>query len=139
MATFRRDPDVWVRERCAYCHRAFVANSRPRWAFTLNGYPAGQVHATCATRERDPFYRGGTGDTFEQAWYFVWHRYIRTSPLDLDLAIFVHKPTEELSKQQQAGLDWRRDRKGWSSTQCKELTERHTALVREFHAWIGSL
>lgn len=130
-------------EQCAFCHQTFWGNSRPRWAFTLDGLPAGRVHATCATRQRDPFYRGYAGQGFDEAHFLVWTRYVRDWTEDAGLVwslqVLIGEPVETLTDSQRSMIDWWREHKEYDSERIQAIEVGHTALVREFLSWRANL
>lgn len=128
-------------EWCALCTSPFHGNSRPRWAFTRLGIPAGRVHAGCANRS-GPFLVAAVGEAFDDAHFRLWCFSIRgweNEDHSWDLRGLVHHPSETLSKTQQESLDRMRTRNKYSEAQIASLTSAHTALVREFWSWRSEL
>lgn len=130
-------------ERCAACGKVFTPRARPHWAFTLEGRPAGKIHAAvCVTgRNRRFLSVGHRGVTQDRAQFDIWLMHLRPRPEQNTDAwrayLLAEEPTEALSERQERYLDVLRARKQDSlpPERVVAIREAHTALIREFRTW----
>lgn len=132
-------------ERCAACGKAFSAQSKPRWAFTCGGRPAGRVHAAPCVPARDRHFLVASGQTREQAQFNAWRTYLyqrpeRDTPA-WDAFMLAEAPSEVLSTRQEQLLDWwaRRPSDPQLPERIMAIRRAHTALIREYRVWLASL
>lgn len=131
---------------CAACGRPFNSLSKPRWAFTREGRPAGRVHAApCIPRRNNRFLAMGYAQTRDQAQFDVWAIYFyerpeRDTPA-WEAFILAEAPSEALSASQERLLHWWQTRPNdpLSAEHIAAIREAHGALIREYHAWKAAL
>jgi len=134
-------------EICSACGRFFTPNSKPRWAFTREGRPAGRVHAAPCIKGRNRTHLTiGYAGTQERAQFDVWLIYFHGWPDRDDVAaweayLLAEVPSETLSERQEKQLaHWaERAQDPRTPDQILAIREAHTALIREFIAWRAGL
>lgn len=130
-------------EHCVACHRVFNARSKPRWAFTRRGFPAGRVHTSCVS--------GWPGHALyaddmsaENAHFWAWVLHFRSgaqTQAEWDvLGCLMLGPDDPWGPRQEEALLWLADGPN-------ARTPEHVAAVRvayhrligEFRAWRAAL
>ena len=130
-------------QHCATCARRFDYRSKPCWAFSEDGRPAGRVHTQpkCSANLLTTRY----AESAEHARFNIWLIYLYPRPPRdseaFEAFLLADRPTETLSERQEKHLAWlaERGKNPRTPEQVWAIREAHTALIREYRAWKAAL
>ena len=127
-------------DQCVACGRWFGGNSKPTWALTRDGQPAGRVHASCSISRTDPYIHGAGGSAAE-AQYRYWvhvlapeHEYHSNAWW---ASMITGEPNDTLTSDQEKSIAW------WITDgplklgleRAEPIRTEYRRLVQEFRAW----
>lgn len=133
-------------DTCAACSRPFNARSRPRWAFTAEGRPAGKAHATCVLARGHHYVQGSLGPLLAQ--FDVWDLWLRpTPPRDTDAwqARFLidladpSLPATVNALQEKRLRHWIEGGMQLAARRAPYIRDAYAEMIRQFHSWRASL
>lgn len=132
-----------VDERCAACHRIFNARSKPRWAFTQRGFPAGRVHTSCE-RQWPGFVLYSDGESATNAHFWAWIRYFRPGEQTVTewdvLGCLMLGPDDPWGQRQEEALVWLAEGPNKRTPeQVAAVRVAYHRLIGEFENWRASL
>jgi hypothetical protein len=118
---------------CARCGRVFDSRSKPVWAFTTDGRPAGRIHASCRSRSWLTY----TAETQEVAHFLTWVRRFRPGELTTAewdvLGWLIGESVGEIDERLLAQLAASKNER--TPEQIADVRVAYHRMIQEFNDW----